>query len=358
MKIILSSIILFLSFFSVSALSRSVLPTQWTDTQFPAYIKRLNYFGERPEWSHDGKKILFIGHSFGAVYELEVATGKVLPLTHHYYNGGYLRAHYLSNGDILLAGPEKFDPSDWRNARFSKMQLWVLSKNLDQPAVPLGTFIWEGPAVSRTELTISWAAYADEKGVRKLMLANIDYSTGKPTLINQRVILDNTREDIKGATLEPQNFIPHNEHELTVQVGAWKRDDIKGAEVFGLNIKTGAWVNYSKLPLSYDEPEGIFPDGQSTLVESAQHDPDPTTRTVTNRIDLYRLSLRSDVDDKQKWERMTYFSEEGKFKASNPVVSDDGKYIAFMVAKTAEFAGTGHGIYILDIDAYKKSRKQ
>ena len=40
-----------------------------TDTKFPSYIKRMNYFGERPDWSHDGKKILFVGRSFGDVYE-------------------------------------------------------------------------------------------------------------------------------------------------------------------------------------------------------------------------------------------------------------------------------------------------
>src|SRR5665647_1608724 len=72
----------------------------WTDTEFPSYIKRMNYFGERPDWSHDGKKILFVGRSFGDVYEMDVATGAIQAMTHHYYHGGYLRAMYLSNGDI------------------------------------------------------------------------------------------------------------------------------------------------------------------------------------------------------------------------------------------------------------------
>ena len=37
------------------------------------------------------------------------------------------------------------------------------------------------------------------------------------------------------------------------------------------------------------------------------------------------------------------------FKASNPVVSDDGRYIAFTVPGTHEVAGIGHGIYIMDL---------
>ncbi len=324
----------------------------WTDNHYPAYIRRLNLFGERPDWSHDGKKILFVGRSFGDVYEIEVATGAVTPVTHHYYHGGYLRAHYLSSGDILLLGPKKFDPTDWRDARFKKMELWVLDQKLNRPPVPLGEFIWEGPAVSRTETKISWAKYPDAKGLRQLMLANIDYSSGHPKLVNQRVILDNTRDEVKDAVLEPQNFVPGHEHQMTVQVGGWKRPDMKGAKVFSLNITTGGLVNYAQDPLAYDEPEGIYPDGQYTLVEATRHDTDRKTRSGTHNIDLYKLKL----DNTQTWERITYFSTDHKFKASNPVVSDDGKFIAFMVAHSQEVAGIGHGIYLLDIAAYEKAK--
>jgi hypothetical protein len=59
--------------------AQSAARQEWTDTQFPSYIKRLNYFGERPEWSHDGKKVLFVSRTFGDVYEIEVATGKIEP---------------------------------------------------------------------------------------------------------------------------------------------------------------------------------------------------------------------------------------------------------------------------------------
>lgn len=326
---------------------------KWTDNQYPTYIRRMNQFGERPDWSHDSKKVLFVGRSFGDVYEMDIATGTVTPLTHHYYHGGYLRAMYLSNGDILLLGPKNFDPSNWEEARFKNMEMWVLSKKLDSPPVPLGEFLWEGAAVSRTQLKIAWARYPEEKGLRQLMLADIDYSSGKPTLINKRVILDNTRAEVKDAVLEPQNFKPGKEEELTVQVGGWQRADIKGAEVFGLNLKTDELINYSKSPFIYDEVEGIFPDGNFTLVECTMHDNDPATQSSTHNIDLYKLKL----DNTQTWERVTYFSEDRKFKASNPVVSDDGKYIAFMVARSDEVAGIGHGVYLLDIEMYEKSKK-
>jgi hypothetical protein len=332
------------------AVAQSETRQEWTDTQFPSYVKRLNYFGERPEWSHDGKKVLFVSRTFGDVYEIEVATGKIEPLTHHYYHGGYLRALYLSNGDVLLLGPKSFPSDNWQEARFKLTELWVLSKKRDSPPVRLGEYIWEGPAVSRTGLKISWAQhhgnYPEQKRYWQIWVADIDYASGKPKLKNQRVVLDNTKDEVKDAVLEPQNFRPGTEEELTIQ-SSGRGVGNNATEVLGLNLKTGQLVNYSKSPDSYNEPEGIFPDGQHTLVESSRH---RTTESTARNIDLYKLRL----DNSNAWERLTYFNENGRFKATNPVVSDDGKFIAFMVARTQEMAGIGHGIYVLDIEQMEK----
>ena len=37
------------------------------------------------------------------------------------------------------------------------------------------------------------------------------------------------------------------------------------------------------------------------------------------------------------------------YKASNPVVSDDGRFITFQMATSGEAAGVGHGIFVFDI---------
>src|SRR5680860_694884 len=96
----------------------------WTDNQYPDYIKRLSQWGERPDWSHDGK-ILFVARTFVDVYELEIATGIIRPITHNYYHRGYSRVLYLSNGDILLHGPKYFSSDNWKEARFKKTELWM-----------------------------------------------------------------------------------------------------------------------------------------------------------------------------------------------------------------------------------------
>ena len=40
----------------------------------PDYISQLTHFGQRADWSHDGKRILFIEKTFGDVFEVEVSS--------------------------------------------------------------------------------------------------------------------------------------------------------------------------------------------------------------------------------------------------------------------------------------------
>src|SRR5262245_46387050 len=75
------------------------------DQDLPPHITRLTLFGERADWSHDGKRVLFVEKTFGDVYELDLRTRDLRLLTGHYHHLGYTRALYLANGDILLSGP-------------------------------------------------------------------------------------------------------------------------------------------------------------------------------------------------------------------------------------------------------------
>ena len=83
---------------------------------FPPYLKQITTFGQRCDWSLDGKHLIFLEKTFGDVYEVEVATGQLTPLTHHYFHEGYTRALYLANGNILLYGSNTFDPDEpWKS---------------------------------------------------------------------------------------------------------------------------------------------------------------------------------------------------------------------------------------------------
>ena len=319
--------------------------TSWTDTSFPPYIKRLTHFGERPDWSPDGKRLLFLEKMYGDVFELELATGVIRPLTHHYFHNGYTRALYLANGDILLSGSKTFNPETPHDSRFRTAELWVLSKTLDKPPVPLGEFCWEGPAVSRKRLRIAWAekhgTWPADPHLYQIWTAELDYSTGTPRIKDPKIVLDN--RDCFNAVLEAQDFRPPGEQELIFQ------SSHDGTEVMGLDLATGKIRNYSNSPKTYDEPEGIFPDGGSTLVESNRQHPE----LRGSGIDLYRLFF----DGSNRWERLTWFNEAGEWKATNPVVSNDGRYFAFQVARVKEMAGVGHGLYLYDLQEAAKTRK-
>jgi hypothetical protein len=195
-------------FIHQSAFAQEKQSEGWTDTSYPDYITKVTNFGERPDWSHDGKRFLFVERSFGDVYEYKLETGKYKPLTYHYYHGGYARALCPSNGDILLSGTRDFPGENWMEARFRLAELWVLDKDLDKPPTRLGEYCWEGPAASRTQLRISWAQhhglYPENIRHYELYVGNLDYSSGEAKIINQRVVLDNSKGAVKDKVLEQQ----------------------------------------------------------------------------------------------------------------------------------------------------------
>jgi hypothetical protein len=308
--------------------------------ELPDHITQVTTFGQRADWSHDGRKILFIEKTFGDVYEVTIETREVRPLTHHYYHEGYVRALYLSNGDILLSGARKFDADNPVPSRKRDAELWVLGRDGKNPPYALGEICYEGPAVSRKNLKIAWSWRGDKPEAVDYM-AEIVYHEGIPELIHKREIL--TKENLPGILdIETQNFRPPNEDELIFSAYS---DEYRVCEVMGLHIETGEIRNYSLRGDEYDEPEGIFPDGKHILVECDRHND-----RGTGQIDIYKLAL----DGTGESERLTFFADHEGYKSSNPVVSDDGRFIAFQVAKEGDWAGVGRGIFIYDLKALKQ----
>jgi len=313
------------------------------------WVTKITTFGQRCDWSHDGKRLLFLEKTFGDVYEVEIATGKLKPLTHHFFHEGFTRALYLADGNILLSGAEKFDANDpWKSRMPEHAELWVLNRNLKSKPVKLGVFCKEGPTASRTSMQIAWT-------VDDIYLAEIEMRDDIPSLSRIDTIVKPNM--LPGAVynwrLETQNFRPPHNKELIFN--AHYPSVEYEAEVMGIDIKTGKIKNYTNRPDRYDEPEGIFPDGKSILVESSRHHPKrDKDRTTWDYIDLYKLTL----DGSGKMERLTYFNEGAKYKATNPVVSDDGRYMAFQYSIVGETTGIGHGILIWDFEKEKEYKSK
>lgn len=313
----------------------------------PDYITQVTQFGERADWSHDGKRVLFLEKTFGDVFELEIETGKISSLTHHYFHEGYVRALYLSNGDILLSGAPNFNANDpWKSRDARNTELWVLKKDLKSPPTALGVHCKEGPAVSRTNMNIAWALGSTiYQGV-------IDYETGKPKLKNWKPLFQSSElpSPAKGWDLETQNFNPKNDKELFFY--AFGGQFGFNAEVLSYNIEEKKFTNYSNSKETYDEAEGIFPDGLSMLIESNRHRVDYKGMKEFLTLDIYKLKL----DESGDVERLTFFNDNPEYKASNPVVSDDGRYMAFQYAHAEDPAGFGRGILIMDLKAWEKKK--
>ncbi len=124
--------------------------------------------------------------------------------------------------------------------------------------------------------------------------------------------------------IETQNFVPPNDDQLTVT--GYEINNSANSEAFLFDLKTKRLTNVSVSPDHYEEVEGIFPDGKFTLVERAEH-----RGNHWPLIDAWKLSL----DGSGKCERLTHFTDYKGYKGGEPTVSDDGKYLAFTLAKAA-----------------------
>lgn len=306
------------------------------EDNLPPNITRLTHFGERASWSPDATRIAFMEKSFGDAYEVDVST-RVIRLLTHYAHPGFLRVQYLPNGDYFLIGARTF--TDIGTTRSREQEMWILKADFKpgDRAVPLEHKISEGVAISRTAMKIAWSntrgQYPDrlQEGESAIYTADVVYENGRATLANEKEIL---RGKAPECTLEAQDFRKKD----TELIYTCYRSPF--ADVLGIDLNTGKTTTYRKLAAEYNEVEGIFPDGEYTLVESSRDQLEQNS----NYIDIWKLKLQPNSQD---FTRVTHWGEYRGFKASNPVVSA-GKRIAFQSARSKDPAGVGYGIFVLD----------
>lgn len=311
----------------------------------PAGTRLVSSFGERPVFSPDGKKIAFIGASYGDAFEMDIATRKIRNLTAHAAHNGFLRIHYLNDGSFILMGPHV--PAATREAtRFGAIELWWLDAAATLPPQRLGVTAFEGIAVSPWSNRIAWAE-GMPKGVKTITamtgttLKWADVVVGK-----DGARLENVRDIItKPATecvMEPQDFLP-GDRALTLPCYRFGGGPGRGpiTDVASVDLKTGGFTVYPTPTNLYGEVEGLFPDGKRTLVECSGD------RAVG--MDLCVLDL--DVS-RPRYTRLTHIMDYGRYKYGNPVVSRDGRRIAAQVGSADVVdAGVGQGIVLIDLPA-------
>ncbi|MBI1896484.1 MAG: hypothetical protein HYS04_08100 [Acidobacteria bacterium] len=304
----------------------------------PKNIEALTHFGERADISPDNQRVAFMSKSFGDAFVIDLKSRSIRCLTCGVPGAAFLRVMHLPNGDYVLIGPERF--KDLRTSRREENELWYLSSKPGSKPVRFGERMSEGAAISKKAMKISYSQTSAQnpelpRGASRLVVAEVDLSGGRPRLTNKQVVHESQGQ---GCTLEAQDFYD-NDTKLTFSCY-----EPKGmASVMSLDPRTKQVVNQSKAPGTYNEPEGIFPDGTYTLVEADRQVQKLGGEGGFRQIDIWKLRLDGTGKD---FTRVTHFNDYEGWKASNPVVSTDGRFMAFQVARTADEAGVGYGIML------------
>jgi Tol biopolymer transport system component len=173
------------------------------------------------------------------------------------------------------------------------------------------------------------------EGASRIVMADIDLSDSLPKLINKKTVYESKD---RNCVLEAQDFYD-NDTKLTYV--CYEPNDL--ASVWSIDLKTNEATNHSKAPGTYNETEGIFPNGLYSLVEADRQCDWLGGVRGSKNIDIWKLRLDGTGKD---FVRLTNFNDYEGGKASNPVISTDGKYMAFQSAKTTDPAGVGYGLLL------------
>lgn len=304
----------------------------------PANIQVLTHFGERADFSPDNKSVAFMSKSFGDAMVIDLQTRAIRCLTCNIPAASFLRVMHLSTGDYILIGPDHFE--DIHTSRSRDNELWFLGKERGSKPVKLGQKMSEGAAVSKKSLKIAFAlTHEQDPGLApeasRIVMADIDLTGTTPKLINKKTVYESKDQ---GCRLEAQDFYD-NDSKMTFVC----YEPQGHSSVMGIDLKTNEVTNFSKAPGTYNEVEGIFPDGLYTCVEADRQCQWLGGEPGAGNIDIWKLKLDGTG---KNFVRLTHFNDYIGGKASNPVVSTDGKWMAFQSAKTTDPAGVGYGILL------------
>jgi hypothetical protein len=300
-------------------------------------IEVLTHFGERADISPDNQRVAFMSKSFGDAMVIDLKTRVIQCLTCNVPGAAFLRVMHLISGDYIVIGPDHFENTHISRERDN--QLWFLSKQRGSKPLKLDQKMNEGAAISKKSMKIAFSqteAQAPDlaPGASRLIVAELDLSGETPNLINKKTVYESDRS----CTIEAQDFYD-NDRKMTFT--CYQPEG--RSSVMGIDLQTNQVTNFSKAPGSYNEVEGIFPDGLYTAVEADRQCEQLGGTRGAGNIDIWKLRLDGSGKD---FSRLTHFNDYEGGKASNPVISTDGRFMAFQTARTSDPAGVGYGILL------------
>src|SRR5207248_5710328 len=252
----------------------------------PANVEVLTHFGERADISPDNQRVAFMAKSFGDAMVIDLKTRIIQCLTCNVPGAAFLRVMHLITGDYILIGPDHFENIHTSHERDN--ELWFLSKERGSKPVKLGQKMSEGAAISKKSLKISFSVLPAQdpqipQGHSQLFTADVDLSAGTPKLTNKKMVYESKDS---ACTLEAQDFYD-DDKKMTFTCYEPKA----AASVMGIDLQTGEVTNFSKAPGTYNETEGIFPNGQHTAVEGDRQCLEYDSGCGSGNIDIWKLRL-------------------------------------------------------------------
>jgi hypothetical protein len=304
----------------------------------PPNLEVLTHFGERADISPDNRQVVFMAKSFGDAFAIDLETRALRCLTCNVPGAAFLRVMHLRTGDYILIGAERFE--DIKVSRARDNELWFLSRKPGSKPLKLGQKMSEGAAISKQSMTIAFSiGHAQDSSIppnaTRLFTAEVDLSGPVPTLKNKQVVFESP--DLS-CYLEAQDFF---DNDTKMTFSCYEPEGKSSA--WTIDLKSRQTVNQSQAIGYYNEAEGIFPDGLHTCVESDHQSRAFGDPASFRNIDIWKLRLDGTGKD---FTRLTDFNDYDGWKASNPVVSTDGRFMAFQVGRTQDEAGVGYGILI------------
>jgi hypothetical protein len=299
-------------------------------------------FGGRVNFSPDGRKIVFVGKTYGDAYELDLATRRLRNLTRGFPHQGIMRIQYLPDGNFLVTAPRIHSGPNSR----AQLELWVLDKRLVRGLQPLGERVFEGVAVSRRRNLIAWTTIEPSLGPKenwqlafmrptKRYAAEIFTRSGAPRIVNKREIMASLPSEC--SFIEPQDFRANDTEMVYSCMGMTASGGLQ-ISVMGNRFADNSNTTYYRKPGEYDEVEGIAPDGSWATVECGKQD-----KPGLPELDVCKLELREGGELSVLMRGRTPGSTSD---ISNPVVSPDAKWLVFQRSDSnSGDIGEGYGIY-------------
>ena len=320
----------------------------------PFRQERILDWGDRPDWSHDGRRIIFTKDDItdGPAYEIDVATRKVRCLTCALGKNQFVtRIFHLPDDSFLIEASPNMESGSGGGGGAMKTQLFWMAKTLGRPT-PLGTGAMGDIAIAPSanadgSVNIAWAR---PKGAGlHLVMGKLHHDKRTARLADISELYDYQPGQAGEASFpEAYDFMDNGKSVLFWTV---EMKTLNG-EMYKADIATGLVSRVYATP-SHNETH-LFPDERFGLEESNRlSDPDGPYRGVSGlgegAIEMF-LRMRGEKDaarltasnsdkgfdvfvvtmDGKSRRMLTNVSTSGA-QAHQSVVASDGRRIAFAV---------------------------